>query len=300
MNKKGHHKGLQNKVTELTVEKENELLEFLLEKLSNRSRNSVKSILARGQVSVGGQIQTKYNFPLAPGQKVNIRWGGPQAGTRLQGLTILHEDDDIIVIEKSAGLLSIATEKEKGMTAYRQLMDHVRDKHPNQRIFIVHRLDRDTSGLMLFAKSKAVQEQLQNHWKEAVLERTYVALVEGEVNEKMGTIKSWFKESATHLVYSSQNPNEGKEAITHYKVLKSNRKFSLLEVNLETGRKNQIRVHMKDIGHPVVGDKKYGSNNRVIGRLGLHARQLSFKHPRTGEVLRFATKIPEAFSRPFN
>ena len=287
------------KVTEIVVEKEGELLEFLLDKLSNRGRNSVKSILARGQVSVDQHIETKYNYPLRSGQKVNIRWGGPQAGTRLTGLTILHEDDDIIVIDKGPGLLSIATDNEKSVTAYHQLMEHVQKHHPDNRIFIVHRLDRDTSGVMMFAKSKEVQQQLQNHWKDAVLERAYVALVEGEVKKKSGTITSWLKESKTHIVYSSDKPDDGQKAVTHYKVLQSSRKYTLVEVKLETGRKNQIRVHMKDIGHPVVGDKKYGSNSRVIGRLGLHARLLSFKHPKTLEVLRFATKIPDVFMRPF-
>lgn len=303
MDKKRRHKKPSNnqaQVTEFPVNQPCELLAFLLENLSNRSRNSVKSILARGQVSVDQHVETQYNYALQPGQKVNIRWGGPQAGTRLTGLTIMHEDDDIIVIDKGPGLLSIATDNEKTMTAYRQLTEHVRERNPENRIFIVHRLDRDTSGVMMFAKSKAIQQQLQNHWDEAVLERTYVALVEGEVKKQTGTITSWLKESQTHIVYSSDKPNDGVKAVTHYKVLKSNRKYSLLEVNLETGRKNQIRVHMKESGHPVVGDKKYGSTSRTIGRLGLHARLLSFKHPKTGQVLRFATKIPDVFMRPFN
>jgi 23S rRNA pseudouridine1911/1915/1917 synthase len=302
VNKKGNQKASQakqTKVTELVVEKQGELLDFLLQSFSNRSRNSVKSILARGQVSVDQQVQTKYNLTLNPGQKVFIRWGGPQAGTRLTGLTILHEDEDVIVIDKGPGLLSIATDNEKSVTAYRQLSEHVKERNPENRIFIVHRLDRDTSGVMMFAKSKKVQQQLQNHWDELVLERTYVALVEGAAKQKEGTVTSWLKESSTHVVYSSDKPNDGQKAVTHYKVLKSTRKYSLLEVNLETGRKNQIRVHMKDLGHPVVGDKKYGTNNRIIGRLGLHARLLSFKHPRTGEILRFATKIPDVFMRPF-
>lgn len=299
MSHKGNPKRFQNKIIELAVDKDQTLLPFLLEKLSNRSRNSIKSILTRGQASVGGHIQTRHDFPLRPGDKVQIRFGTPAAGTHLQGLTILHEDDDLIVVEKSAGLLTIATDKEKERTAYHQLMDYVREKHPTQRIFIVHRLDRDTSGVMLFAKKKSIQQKLQNHWKDIVLERTYIALVEGEVKKKAGSITSWFKESTTHLVYSNPKPNDGKKAVTHYKVLKSNRKYSLLEVNLETGRKNQIRVHMKDIGHPVVGDKKYGTNNRVIGRLGLHAAVLSFKHPRTGEVLRFLSKMPKVFLKPF-
>ncbi|MFC7393427.1 RluA family pseudouridine synthase [Scopulibacillus cellulosilyticus] len=290
----------QSKTTEFIVKEPAGLLDFLLESLSNRSRNSVKSILSRGQVSVNGQAVTKHNHQLEPGQQVSIQWGKGPEKVELTGLKILHEDDDIIVIEKESGLLTIASSKEKEMTAYRQLMAHVRSKNPKNRIFIVHRLDRDTSGVMMFAKNKNVQQLLQNSWRESILERTYVALVEGKVKKEKDTIISWLKETKTLLMYSSKKPNDGQKAVTHYKMIQSDRNFSLLEVKLETGRKNQIRVHMKDIGHPIVGDKKYGSRNNVIGRLGLHARILAFKHPITGETLRFEAKIPKQFLRPFN
>jgi len=151
---------------------------------------------------------------------------------------------------------------------------------------------------MVFAKNKEVQQTLQNSWHETVKERAYIALVEGQV-KKDGTVTSWLTESKTFMVYSSPRENDGKKAITHYKVLESNRNYSLLQVNLETGRKNQIRVHMKDIGHPVVGDKKYGSRNNSLGRLGLHAHAISFIHPTSGELLRFETKTPDVFLRTF-
>ncbi|MGC5327521.1 RluA family pseudouridine synthase [Brevibacillus sp. SYSU BS000544] len=289
----------QEKVTKLIVKEPVELMAFLLDKLSNRGRNAVKSILARGQVSVNNQVVTKYNYLLRPDEQVTIQWGKPVEEVKLFGLKILHEDEDIIVVVKDAGLLSIASPDEKELTAYRQLMEHVRRENPKNRIFIVHRLDRDTSGVMMFAKNEKSQQALQNSWNEAVEERTYVALVEGTVKRTEGTITSWLKESKTFMMYSSQKPNDGQKAITHYKLLQSNREYSLMEVNLETGRKNQIRVHMKDIGHPVVGDKKYGAKKNPIGRLGLHARVLAFTHPTTKQKLRFETKIPDKFLHPF-
>ena len=285
--------------TEWIVEEPTELLKYLYAMMSNRSRNSVKGILSRGQVFVNGTASTQFNDPLQPGDRVQIRTRVATDEVKMTGVTILYEDDDLIVIEKEAGLLSIASHDEKQMTAYRQVTNYVRNVHPRNRIFVVHRLDRDTSGVMLFAKSKEVQQTLQNSWQETVQERAYVALVEGTV-KKDGTVTSWLTESKTFMVYSSPHDNGGKKAITHYKVLQSNRNFSLLQVNLDTGRKNQIRVHMSDIGHPVVGDKKYGSRNNSIGRLGLHAHAIAFTHPTSGEKLRFESKVPAVFMRDFN
>nr|WP_246313847.1 RluA family pseudouridine synthase [Paenibacillus foliorum] len=283
-----------------TVKEPSELLNFLITTLSNQGRNSIKSILSRGQVSVNNKVVTVYNHPLQPGQTVSIRKDRAPEAPPMIGLTILHEDEDVVVIQKDSGLLSVASDQahEDELTAYRQLTAHVRIGNPKNRIFVVHRLDRDTSGVMLFAKSEHVQQTLQNAWQDTVKERTYVALVEGMVKKQEGTISSWLKESATLKMYSSPYPNDGQHAVTHYKVIQSNRNFSLLEVHLETGRKNQIRVHMQDIGHPIAGDKKYGSTTKPINRLGLHARVLSFIHPRSGELLRFETEIPKSFINP--
>ncbi|MGO4543523.1 RluA family pseudouridine synthase [Paenibacillus sp. 2TAB23] len=279
-----------------------ELLPFLLQNISGAGRNVVKSILAHGQVSVSGKSTTAYNYQLQPGQTVTVGKDRPQEKLPLEGLAILFEDEHIIVIKKESGLLSISSDSapENEVTAYRQLTAHVRLENSKNRIFVVHRLDRDTSGVMMFAKSEAVQQQLQNSWQGTVQERIYVALVEGAVKKEKGTISSWLKESKTLKMYSSSYPNDGLHAVTHYKVLRSNKSFSLLEVQLETGRKNQIRVHMEDIGHPVVGDKKYGAKSRTIGRLGLHARVLAFTHPVTGKLVRFETDIPKLFLRPFH
>ncbi|GGG04661.1 RluA family pseudouridine synthase [Paenibacillus abyssi] len=281
------------------VEEQSELLAFLLHNLSNKGRNAVKSLLSRKQVSVNNHVVTAYNHTLLPGQTVSIRMDKTSEAPPLIGLKILFEDEDIIVVQKEAGLLSVASAQEDELTAYRQLTAHVRLAHPGNRIFVVHRLDRDTSGVMMFAKSENVQQALQNSWQDTVRERTYIALVEGQVKKPEGTVSSWLKESKTLKMYSSPHPNDGQHAVTHYKVSQSNRNFSLLEVHLETGRKNQIRVHMEDIGHPIVGDKKYGSKSTAIGRLGLHARILAFVHPRTGELLRFESDIPKVFLKPF-
>ncbi|WP_231514991.1 RluA family pseudouridine synthase [Oceanobacillus salinisoli] len=278
------------------VEEETELLKFLLKVMSSRSRNSVKSILTRGQVSVDDHMETKHNYPLRPGQTVTVlKNKEAKKESVLTGMSILYEDKDIIVINKEAGLLSIATEKEKKLTAHHQLMEHVRREHPANRIFVVHRLDKDTSGVMMFAKSENIKRKLQNSWKDMVKERTYAALVEGEVQRKQGTLKSWIKENKAHVMYSSSRKNDGQLAITHFKKIQSNPNFSLLELQLETGRKNQIRVHMQDLGHPVVGDKKYGSTQNVIGRLGLHAQILSFHHPRTNQLMLFRADVPKSF-----
>ncbi|MEK4343856.1 MULTISPECIES: RluA family pseudouridine synthase [Paenibacillus] len=278
-----------------TVNEPSELLPFLLLHITGRGRNAIKSILSRGQVAVNGKVVTQHNFQLHPGQTVTIDQEKPVQVAEMIGLTIVHEDDDLIIIQKDAGLLSIATAEENELTAYRQLMEHVRISNPKNRIFVVHRLDRDTSGVMMFAKSERIQQALQTTWKDTVKERSYVALVEGAVKRPEGTVSSWLKETSTLKMYSSPHEGDGLHAITHYKLIQANRHFSLLEVKLETGRKNQIRVHMADIGHPIAGDKKYGAETKTVGRLGLHARVLSFIHPTTGELMTFESPIPKTF-----
>nr|WP_275444762.1 RluA family pseudouridine synthase [Paenibacillus sp. ACRRX] len=284
------------------VKQQGELLAFLLEQMSGSGRNAVKAMLARGQIAVNGRVTKAYNYNLEPGQTVIVRIGRAPEEVPMIGLRIIHEDDDVLIIHKDAGLLSISSHNDfpgDEVTAYRQLMAHVRKSGSNNRVFVVHRLDRDTSGVMMFAKSEHVQQTLQQSWQDTVQERTYIALVEGAVKKPEGTVKSWLKETKTLKMYSSPFANDGQLAITHYKSLQTNRHYSLLEVNLETGRKNQIRVHMHDIGHPIVGDKKYGAKSKTIGRLGLHARVLAFKHPTSGKLMRFETDIPKTFTNLF-
>ncbi|WP_246050075.1 RluA family pseudouridine synthase [Aquibacillus sediminis] len=284
-------------VEQYEVKQPVQLLPFLIEKMSNRSRNTVKSILARGQVNVNDREITQHNFQLQPNDTVSILKNKVAKAASFDGMKLLYEDDAVIVVEKDAGLLSMASPKERSRTAYKQLMAYVRKVNPNNRIFIVHRLDRDTSGVMMFAKNEKVKQKLQQAWKDMVAERTYVALVEGVVKKSEGTITSWLKESKTFKMYSSPKPNDGQRAVTHYNVMQSNNQFSLLQVHLETGRKKQIRVHMTDIGHPIVGDKKYGSKVNTIRRLGLHASVLAFYHPITGKLLRFESDIPPLFKK---
>jgi len=288
-------RGKKPALSSWTVEQPSELLPFLLEHVKHKGRNKLKSVLARGQVEVNGRKSTRHDERLMPGMTVTINWEKVEEEVEIPGLTIVYEDEDLIVVDKQAGLLSISTPLGEEETAYRFLTAHVRRKDPDARVFIVHRLDRDTSGLMMFAKREEVKRRLQDSWKEAVPERLYYALVEGEVRRDEGTIHSWLKETKTLRMYSSPVPNGGQEAITHYKVLQRSKSYSLLEVRLETGRKNQIRVHLESIGHPVAGDKKYGARSNPIGRLGLHAGTIAFFHPTTGRYMRFESKIPDRF-----
>lgn len=288
------------KLTQLSVRKPSRLMQFLTEELRGKSRTTIKSLLAHRQVSVGTVTVSQFDYPLDAGQVVTINWGVVAEQARYRGIRILFEDPYLVVIEKEAGMLSIATAKEKLLTTYSILSGHVKKENPENRIFVLHRLDRDTSGVMMFAKSEEIQEVMQKAWQEAVVRRTYVAVVEGLVEKDAGTVRSFLKENKALIMYSTKVPGEGDEAITHYKVLKRSLDYSLLEVELETGRKNQIRVHMKDLGHPVAGDKKYGSKLNPLRRTCLHANILAFKHPVTGEELSFETPVPHRFLSLFS
>ena len=281
------------------VEDSTTLLAGLLANLTQRSRNHIKVVLRDGQVRVDGKVVTGFDHALDKGQRVDINWERRTPQHRPLGLSLVFEDDDLIVVNKPPGLLTIATDKEKRRTAYALLSDYVKGQHPDNKIFVVHRLDRETSGLLMFAKNETIKRQIQETWLETIIQRTYVAVVEGEVEPAEGTITSWLTESSALKVYSSQNPHHGQQAITHYRRLRTNGHFSLLQINLETGRKHQIRVHLQDIKHPVIGDSKYGSGQSPLRRLGLHAQVLAFTHPKTGEICRFETSIPEKFLTMF-
>jgi 23S rRNA pseudouridine1911/1915/1917 synthase len=288
-----------SKQTRYTVNEPMELMKWLIAQFPEKGRNAIKALLSHKQVSIEGKVVTQFNHLLKQGQEVVIEWARVVEEEPMLGLSIIYEDADLIIIDKQAGLLSVATEEEKELTAYRQLTEHVRRKEAKSRIFVVHRLDRDTSGVMMFAKSEEVQQKLQNEWRKTVSERVYIAVVEGKVRKSEGTIKSWLTESKTFKMYSSPTPNGGQEAITHFKTLKTAATCSLLEIRLETGRKNQIRVHMEALGYPIMGDKKYGAVRNTLGRLGLHASILAFTHPTTGKAMHFESKIPEKFTRLF-
>jgi 23S rRNA pseudouridine1911/1915/1917 synthase len=191
----------------------------------------------------------------------------------------------------------MASDNEKYLTAYNILSTYVKSQKPSNRIFIVHRLDRDTSGLMMFARSEKVQSLLQRDWKRNVTARTYTALVEGEVTEQGGIVKSYIYESKALVMHSTPDPKRGDLAVTRFRLMKSGKEYSLLEITLETGKKNQIRLHMQEKGHSIAGDKKYGATSSPIGRLGLHASVLAFIHPVTGREMRFESKVPAKFRR---
>jgi tRNA pseudouridine32 synthase/23S rRNA pseudouridine746 synthase/23S rRNA pseudouridine1911/1915/1917 synthase len=212
-------------------------------------------------------------------------------------LSILYEDGDILVVSKPSGLLTMGTETDKTRTAYAMLTDYVRKgcAKSSKRIFIVHRLDRDTSGVLVFAKTVQAKARLQARWEET--EKKYLAVVHGRCGKKEGMISTYLAENAAHVVYSTPNPSKGKLARTGYRVLRDTKEYSLLEVDLLTGRKHQIRVHLAGIGHPVVGDEKYGEGKKAFKRLALHARSLSFIHPVSGRRLAFETEFPEYFSK---
>ena len=221
----------------------------------------------------------------------------PSAKFLPRGLVILHEDRDILVVDKPAGLLTMATDRDNTQTAYFILTDYIRKGYSKsrKRIFIVHRLDRETSGIFIFAKSREAKLCLQDHWKET--EKKYLAVVHGRCDRKSETITTYLAENKARFVYSTSDATKGKLSRTAYKVLKQTKDFALLEVGLLTGRKNQIRVHLAGIGHAVVGDGKYGKEDKAHARLALHARSISFKHPFSGEQLTFETKVPAYFNQ---
>lgn len=278
------------------------LLDFLLETLTSKSRNNIKTLLKNHQVLVNGAPVSQFDFEVIAKDIVSISpYPVKKNGKRFSKLPILYEDDELIVINKPSGLLSIADDKDKEHTAYRYMMDYVREIDPKNRIFVVHRLDKETSGVLIFTKNEELKEALQDSWNALVKQRQYIAVTEGIFAEKQGTRISGLLQSKTNLMYSARNPKEGLKAITHYEVIGENEEYSLLKVNIDTGRKNQIRVHMKDLGHNVVGDDKYGSTKDPFKRLGLHARILEFDHPTNkNKHYKFIADTPKEFLNMFN
>lgn len=277
-----------------TVKEETILYDFIFSKMGGMSKTSVKNLLAKGQVKVNDKIETQYNLPLKPNDKIEINFVKASVGLTSSKLSLIYEDDNLIVINKSAGLLSVATDKQENETAFRIVMNHIKKLDKNNRVYITHRLDRDISGLLVFAKDKDTQIILQKNWHKLVKKNNYLALVEGTIEKRNGTIHSWLvEEPKSKKVYSFDFDNGGLESFTDYKVIKHFPKNTLMEVYPRTGRKNQIRVHMQSIGHPIVGDKKYGGSKSPIGRVGLHAFQLEFIHPITKKLITLEAPIPE-------
>jgi 23S rRNA pseudouridine1911/1915/1917 synthase len=283
-----------NPSVKFVADAEVQLLDFLVFKFPDRSRNKLKSWIKHNNCEVNNRTEINPFFKLAPGDRINVYPGRIFKGKELKGISIVYEDAHLIVIYKPTGLLSVSANKPSA-TAYSLLSEHIKAQDPKNRIFIVHRLDRETSGLMMFARNENVQRILQDNWKEMVFERKYIAVTSGVLNRPEGTVTSYLVENKAMTVYSTNDSEKGQLAITHYKTLKRKKPYTLMEIMLETGRKNQIRVHMSDLGHPIIGDKKYGSADNPFNRIGLHAWILGFTHPVTGEKMRFESDIPAEF-----
>ncbi len=281
-----------------TVTEPDTLLPFLLSHVKGKSRNNVKSLLARRLVAVDGVPLSRFDTPLSPGQQVALL---PSSAPKADALPfpLLYEDEHLIVVNKPAKLLSVANDKEKVRTAYHMVTDYVKARRVDDRIFVLHRLDRDTSGVLMFARDAQTKELFQSKWNEMVTRRGYLAVVEGVPKPERDTIRSYLVETDTHLSFSGAPGKGAKEAVTSYEIKKAGGGYALLDINIETGRKNQIRVHMKEKGCPVAGDKQYGARTNPIGRLCLHASVLSFTHPATGEQVTFKAKMPRDFNRVF-
>lgn len=265
--------------------------------MSDRKRTTVKDFLKHNQVMVNGNVTRRWDLPLRAGDTVRVNTSREFQLFRNPRLHIMYEDDDIIVVNKGYGLLSVGTDSKREGTAYSLLREYVKRVDPRQKLFIVHRLDQQTSGVMLFAKSAEAKEAMQHNWNNMVLERKYAAIVKGRPDPAEGTITSYLAENAAHEVYSADKPSEGKLAVTRYRTVRTRGGYSLLEVQLETGRKNQIRVHLAEQGLPIVGDRRYGSDISPIHRLALHAETLRFVHPVTRRDMYFTCPLPPGFSR---
>ena len=287
-----------SKYIELPVRKESTLMTFLMEQMSGTSRNRVKDLLAGHAVTVDRKLVTRYDYPLQEGMMVRVTRHKRSSELNSKFVKIIYEDKDIIVIEKGEGILSMASAP--GQYCVKTILDeYFKKRHFKCTAHVVHRLDRETSGLMMYAKTQEAQRILEENWHRIVFDRRYVAVVCGKMEKEGGTVRSWLKDNKAFITYSSPTDNGGKEAITHYHTLATSERISLVEMLLETGRKNQIRVHMKDLGHPIVGDQKYGNGFSIIGRLALHAYRLNFYHPMTGQVMEFETPFPQKFVQLF-
>lgn len=273
------------------IEGDIELLEFLFAVLKDKSKNNVKSILKRGNVLVNNRPSTQFNLKLKKGDIVEIIL--QKIADNKEDVEILYEDEDFFIINKPAGILTVTATEIGEKTAYKIVSEYARRNNLG-KLNVVHRLDKETSGVLMFVKDDKLKEQMQEVWNEIVTKRGYIALVEGVVKES-GRVVNLIAEARTKLMYVTKDPRIGKEAITNYRVIKTGKYHSLLEVDIETGRKNQIRLHLKELGHPIVGDRKYGAKSNPIRRLGLHANVLEFTNPKNGKKYVVEAPMPLEF-----
>lgn len=280
------------------VREASELLPYIMQCLDGISRSKAKAILVGGGVRVDKKNVSQHDFLLQPGMLVEISKQKPRTQFQSKFLKIVYEDAQIIVIEKNIGILSMASTQ--GQFCVKTILDdYFRKSRQKCTAHVVHRLDRDTSGLLVYAKTIEAEQILEHNWRQIVTDRRYYALASGEMTQKKGVVESWLKDNKAYITYSSPTDNGGKYALTHFRTLRTGNGYSLVELKLETGRKNQIRVHLQDLGHPVCGDIKYGNGDDPVGRLCLHAYRLDFYHPITNEHLHFETPTPKAFLSVF-
>ena len=282
-----------------TVTEDKPLLEFLLANVNNESRTKIKATLRGRGIKVDGKTVTQFDFPLQPGMKVAVsKRKRDDLLLKSRYVKLVYEDRYLVVVEKNIGILSMAA-GHSSLNVKSVLDDYFRKSRQRCTAHVVHRLDRDTSGLMVYAKDMETEQILEHNWHDIVYDRRYVAVVSGEVEDEGGTIANWLKDNKAYITYSSPVDNGGKYAVTHFHTLARTTEHSLVEYRLETGRKNQIRVHSADMGHPVCGDIKYGNGDDPLHRLCLHAYVLCFYHPVTRERMEFETPIPPAFKSLF-
>lgn len=281
----------------ITVKENAPLLEYLINNVSE-SRSKLKATLQGRGIAVNGRMVTQFDYQLKAGDKIIISRHKKQNQFKSRYVKIVYEDRWLVVVEKNIGILSMAA-GHSSLNVKSVLDDYFLKSRQKCRAHVVHRLDRDTSGLMVYAKDIETEQILEHNWHQIVYDRRYVAVVSGEMEQNNGTIANWLKDNKAYITYSSLTDNGGKYAVTHFQVLNRTTEHSLVEYKLETGRKNQIRVHSADMGHPVCGDMKYGNGDDPLHRLCLHAYMLCFTHPVTGEPMEFSTPIPTAFRSLF-
>ncbi len=272
---------------------ESTLLNSIYNFKKDLSNKTIKNYIRNGMVSVNHKVITNSSYLLKENDKIEITY--TKSVDNPYNLDILYEDEYLIAINKPASLLSIGNDKEKMITAYRMVSDYVKHNSKNKYIFVLHRLDQETSGVLVFAKNEKIRDMMQDNWNTLVKKRGYIAIVDGKMSGS-STIHTYLKENKQQFVYSSKG-NDGKEAITHYRVIKNNNNYSLLQVFIDTGRRNQIRVHLSELGHPIVGDKKYKCKTNPIKRLCLHANILEFVHPVFKKIIHIESNMPNEFNK---
>jgi len=279
-------------MSKIIVKHDGEVLDYLLNNCTDQSKSKIRQLFKNKCVAVNGDLTSQYNKKVRKGDVITFQ---QFFKTKSQGnLPIIYEDQEFVVINKPSGLLSVSTKGEKTDTAYNMVSDYIKLKNKKAKIFVLHRLDRETSGVLVFAKNENIKRKLQNDWNKLVTKRGYIAICEGRMKKGKAKVKSYLKENKEYMVYSTMD-KKGDLAITNYNVKRTSDRYSYVEVYLETGKKNQIRVHMNDLGHPIAGDKKYYAKTNPLKRLALHSHVLEFRHPDSHKLYTFAVKAPGTF-----